>query len=263
MQPLLQAAANAHACTRAPRPAQVDLAYDMATLLPDRPPNKAGGRYVLAACLCIAFCVVSSRTLPPASYRTSSSPRTHAPMCRPRQRALPCRVPQLFHLALGGALGLLACASRVCGHCVAGVPVRPPDVSRGRRRDAPRLGGHGRACRGVLGCSSEPALPIAPVCRSNLWLTSEQHLEINFNPASLLSFGDALDFMNQLSGGRGGRPARFVHACARATSAYHMLGPQQGGCACLRACCSHPFLCAPCCFLQWTATVSCRTPLAC
>lgn len=49
-----------------------------------------------------------------------------------------------------------------------------------------------------------PAGPgLAPTCtalrpappRSNVWLTSEQHLDLNFNPASLLSVGDALAFM--------------------------------------------------------------------
>ena len=34
-------------------------------------------------------------------------------------------------------------------------------------------------------------------CR-NVWLTSDQHLDINFNPASLLSVGDALAFVRTL-----------------------------------------------------------------
>lgn len=35
---------------------------------------------------------------------------------------------------------------------------------------------------------------------SNVWLTSEQHLDLNFNPASLLSVGDALAFMRRAQG---------------------------------------------------------------
>ena len=34
-----------------------------------------------------------------------------------------------------------------------------------------------------------------PATPRNVWLTSEQHLDLNFNPASLLSIGDARAFM--------------------------------------------------------------------
>lgn len=42
-------------------------------------------------------------------------------------------------------------------------------------------------------------LASTPLC-SNVWLTSEQHLDVNFNPASLLSIGDALAFMRTAQG---------------------------------------------------------------
>jgi hypothetical protein len=35
-----------------------------------------------------------------------------------------------------------------------------------------------------------------------VWLESEQHLDLNFNPASLLSIGDAMAFMRTLTGAR-------------------------------------------------------------
>jgi hypothetical protein len=43
-------------------------------------------------------------------------------------------------------------------------------------------------------------VPLLPPACSNVWLTSEQHLDINFNPASLLSMGDALAFMRSAQG---------------------------------------------------------------
>ena len=46
-------------------------------------------------------------------------------------------------------------------------------------------------------------------CCSNLWLSSQQHLELNFNPASLLSIGDALAFSRAVHGvAMGGRLQR-------------------------------------------------------
>lgn len=50
--------------------------------------------------------------------------------------------------------------------------------------------------------TAQPAVGSGPT-RSNVWLTSEQHLDINFNPASLLSIGDALAFMRDAQGERG------------------------------------------------------------
>ena len=43
-------------------------------------------------------------------------------------------------------------------------------------------------------------VPLLPPACSNVWLTSEQHLDINFNPASLLSMGDALAFVRSAQG---------------------------------------------------------------
>lgn len=40
-----------------------------------------------------------------------------------------------------------------------------------------------------------PPPSVLNIDRRNVWLTSEQHLDLNFNPASLLSIGDARAFL--------------------------------------------------------------------
>lgn len=48
-------------------------------------------------------------------------------------------------------------------------------------------------------CTVGPAMNLCPrnfpSTPRNVWLTSEQHLDLNFNPASLLSIGDARAFI--------------------------------------------------------------------
>ena len=55
--------------------------------------------------------------------------------------------------------------------------------------------------------------PAPPAC-SNVWLTSEQHLDINFNPASLLSMGDAMAFMRSAKGASSWQPPAAAAAPA-------------------------------------------------
>ena len=51
-----------------------------------------------------------------------------------------------------------------------------------------------------LHCLGSQTRPCNPTARRNVWLTSEQHLDLNFNPASLLSIGDAMAFMRDAQG---------------------------------------------------------------
>ncbi len=80
-----------------------------------------------------------------------------------------------------------------------------------------------------LHCLGSQTRPCNPTARRNVWLTSEQHLDLNFNPASLLSIGDALAFLETVQSAFI-RPAvpglRSVHCSSTAmpalTGARHM-----------------------------------------